>query len=123
MPYVRFALSFVLAPLALSVLLNVAVCFPHPWNIVSRGFFFLPMLGITLAHSILLGAPIALRLPKRDSLTLKSAVLSGAIIGVVPLSYMGCGEGLSWQMAGSEKTTQNSWHQMLTSARNFWLGC
>jgi len=93
MQQLRFASAFVLAPVALTTLLTTPMVFSGGWRIW-LGFFFLPTLAVTLAHSILLGAPVALALRREKGLTLQRTLLAGAVIGAVPLTLYVMWRGL-----------------------------
>jgi len=87
----RFAFAFVVAPVVLSALLCAPLALSHGSTQLWLHFLLLPTLAVTIAHSILFGAPVALRLRKDKLLTLRRTLIAGALIGAVPLTLYGMG--------------------------------
>jgi hypothetical protein len=90
----RFAFAFVLAPVVLSALLCAPLAISGGLTPLWLHVLLLPTLAVTIAHSILLGAPVALRLRKYNSLTLRRALIAGAVIGGVPLTLYALWRGM-----------------------------
>ena len=51
-------------------------------------WLFLPMVLVMLGHSLLLGIPLAVRLRLSNRLTRRNTLVSGALIGSVPITFL-----------------------------------
>jgi hypothetical protein len=83
----RFALAFILAPAGLSGLLCVS-CMVSGDSTSSCLWAFVPMLAVTLGHSLFFGVPVALNPRFKQSITLRKTLLAGALIGSVPITLL-----------------------------------
>ncbi len=101
--WLRFATAFVLAPLALSGLLSLlcVVSGDLKNNCLSM---FLPILAVTLGHSLVLGVPVATKFHFDKSLTLRKTLLAGAIIGSLPTTLL-----LAWLHLGH---SNEDWYRL-----------
>lgn len=101
----RFSLAFVFAPTVLSALLcGPITAFDGGPRRMWLQLFFFPTLAVTIGHSVLLGAPVAIALRKKNRLTVVNTVVAGALIGALPVTLYEVGHALiysDWSL-GSE---------------------
>lgn len=83
----RFPMAFVLAPTALSGLLSL-LCVAAGDSENNCLSMFVPMLAVTLGHSLFLGVPVALKFHFDNSLTPRKTLIAGALIGSLPTTLL-----------------------------------
>jgi len=81
---VRFAMSFLLAPVGLAARWGCVFALFN-WHLGDFPYIFLAVIEEDLPRALLLGVPTALVLRSRGLLTFHTAVGSAALIGAIPI--------------------------------------